>query len=151
MTVVWQLYTTVRHNTHGTNTNMQRYTNLLHNTHGTNTNTQLHTNLLHNIHGTNTNMQLYTNLRHNTHGPNTHIHLIHEPSIQLMAAGCLHDLYYGTTTLWRAVPFSMSVLLQVQWQWGGTPIGLSVKLTRLGQPNKSSRFLIQNRSLLATT
>jgi len=173
-----QLYTNILHNTHCTNTNMQLHTNLRHNTRGTKTNVQLYMNLRHNIRGTHTHicnstwtfdttfaarihththththMKLYTNLRHNTHGPNTHIHLIHEPSTQLTAAGCLH---YETTILWRVVPFSMKVLLRERWQWGGTPIGLSVKLTHLGHPHnhqdfhyKTGHYWLQRNGILA--
>jgi hypothetical protein len=60
-----------------------------------------------------------------------------------MAAGCIYDS--ELTILWRAVPFSINVLWRGQWQWGGTPIGLSVKLTHLGHPHNRQNFQYKTR------
>ena len=64
---------------------------------------------------------------------------------------------YGTTILERRdVAFSMNVLLRGQWQWGGTPTGLSVKLTQLGHPHnhqdfqyKTGHYWLQRNGILA--
>lgn len=133
------MYTLLRHNIHGTNTNMQLYTILLYKL---TAQTQIwnFTRTFDTIlYGTNTHTQLITRTFDTTHDCGVHTQ-----------QGIPH---YGTTILWRAVPFSMNVLLRGRWQWGGTQIGLSLKLTYLGHPQdfqyKTGHYWLQRNGILA--
>jgi len=136
---------------------------------------QLHTNLRHNTRGTNTNVQLYMNLRHNIRGTHTHTHthicnstrtfdttLTDRTHIFTWHTNLRHNsrLRAAYTT---ELP-SYEELFHLVWMsccengdsGGGTPIGLSVKLTHLGHPHnhqdfqyKTGHYWLQRNGILA--